>query len=150
MLVTTQGEYGLRCLLAIASSDPEQPVSITDIIELEQLPRAYVEQLVFRLRRAGLVLSLRGTKGGYRLARSPEEISVKDVLDVLENNWSTVFCERHENRKLLPCPHNSSCPVSSLWTEVRDMVVAKLESTSLSDLLAKGFQPGGPAVQVGM
>jgi len=133
----------LRCMLAISLGTPENPVPISRIVEQERLPRAYVEQLVFRLRKAGLLTSIRGTKGGYLLARDAGEIYVSEVLDALEKGWLRIFCDRNGTASGANCLHRPGCPLSELWVEVRDYVLEKFSRTSLRNLLERGYVPGG-------
>jgi Rrf2 family protein len=86
---STRGEYGVRFMVALARMDHGDPVSLTDIAEAEDLPRAYLEQIVGSLRDAGIIDSARGAHGGYRLARPANEVRMGDVLRALEGPWSS-------------------------------------------------------------
>ena len=81
---STRGEYGVRFMVALARMDHGAPVSLTDIAEAEDLPRAYLEQIIGSLRDAGIIDSARGAHGGYRLARPANEVLMGDVLRALE------------------------------------------------------------------
>src|SRR5438552_11577359 len=89
MRVTTWAEYGLLVSLNLAKRAGQGPVAARELAEQERLPHDYVEQILLRLRRAGLVESVRGAKGGYHLARDPQSITVKDVLRGLRSEEHT-------------------------------------------------------------
>ncbi len=95
MRITTWGEYGLIVSLGLARRAGEGPVAARELAEHEKLPHDYVEQILLRLRRAGLVESVRGAKGGYHLARAPHAITVKDVMDASEHVTFEVNCDLH-------------------------------------------------------
>ncbi|MDQ6645520.1 MAG: Rrf2 family transcriptional regulator, partial [Chloroflexota bacterium] len=92
--VSTKGEYGVRIMVDLARHYGEHPRSLTDISQAEALPLAYLEQLVKMLREAQppLVISTRGAHGGYRLSRSPEEISMGEIVRVLEGPIAPMIC----------------------------------------------------------
>ena len=93
MRVTTWAEYGLIVSVHLAHRAGEGPVAARELAEKERLPGDYVEQILLRLRRAGIVSSVRGARGGYLLARPPAEVTVKDVLDASEHGTFEVNCE---------------------------------------------------------
>lgn len=93
MRITTWGEYGLIVSVGLARRAGEGPVAARELADQERLPADYVEQILLRLRRAGLVDSVRGAKGGYHLARAPQAITVKDVMDASEHATFEVNCD---------------------------------------------------------
>src|SRR5207249_1755482 len=95
MRVTTWAEYGLLVSLNLAKRAGQGPVAARELAEHERLPHDYVEQILLRLRRAGLVDSVRGAKGGYHLAREPQAITVKDVIEASEHVTFEVNCDLH-------------------------------------------------------
>src|SRR5436309_15128593 len=95
MRVTTWSEYGLLVSLNLAKRAGQGPVAARELAEQERLPHDYVEQILLRLRRAGLVESVRGAKGGYHLARDPQSITVKDVIEASEHVTFEVNCDLH-------------------------------------------------------
>src|ERR1700712_905562 len=95
MRITTWAEYGLICALHLARRNSDGPVTGRDIAENEKLPGDYVEQIMLRLRRAEIVKSTRGARGGYSLARAANEISVKDVLQASELATFDLHCVSH-------------------------------------------------------
>ena len=110
------------------------PVSLAGIAAEEDLPRAYLEQLVVNLREAGLVVSTRGAQGGYELTRTPALISMSEVLRALEGPIAPMFCATDDPEHALTCDRSSRCTVNVLWVRVRDAITATLDSMSLADL----------------
>jgi Rrf2 family transcriptional regulator, cysteine metabolism repressor len=110
------------------------PVSLAGIAAEEDLPRAYLEQLVVSLREAALVISTRGAHGGYELARAPESITMSEVLRALEGPIAPMFCATDDPEHALVCDRASRCTVNLLWLRVRDAIITTLESMTLADL----------------
>jgi len=110
------------------------PASLAGIAVEEDLPRAYLEQLVVSLREAGLVVSTRGAHGGYELARPPEAITMSEVLRALEGPIAPMFCATDDPEHALICDRASRCTVNLLWVRVRDAITTTLESMTLADL----------------
>lgn len=134
MRVTTWAEYGLIVSLHLARRMGQGPAAARDMAEKERLPADYVEQILLRLRRAGLVSSVRGARGGYLLAREPEDITVKDVLDASERGTFEVNCVRHQVSAERCSPH-SSCSIRPVWRLLHQKIDEVLGSIALSDLL---------------
>jgi len=111
------------------------PASLAEIAAEEDLPRAYLEQLVVSLREAGLVTSTRGAHGGYELARPPDAISMADVLRALEGPLAPMMCASDEPEHLALCDRSARCTVNVLWVRVRDAVAGALDSMTLADLV---------------
>jgi Rrf2 family cysteine metabolism transcriptional repressor len=110
------------------------PASLAGIAAEEDLPRAYLEQLVVSLREAGLVVSTRGAHGGYELSRPPEAITMSAVLRALEGPIAPMFCATDDPEHALVCDRSSRCTVNLLWVRVRDAITSTLESMTLADL----------------
>lgn len=135
MRITTWAEYGLICALHLARKNSEGPVTGREIAENEKLPGDYVEQIMLRLRRAEIVKSTRGARGGYTLARAPEEISVKDVLQASELATFDLHCVSHpvnEER----CADTGDCSIRPVWMLLQKRIDEVLAGVLLSDLLA--------------
>jgi Rrf2 family transcriptional regulator, cysteine metabolism repressor len=134
MKVSTRVHYGLRAMTELARSYRDgRLLSISEIARSEDLPLAYLEQLVGELRRAGLVEGTRGVRGGYRLAREPLAITVGDVYRVLEGEVAPVECTAED---YLPgtCSRENECLSRSIWERVQQAILAVLDSTTLEDL----------------
>ena len=111
------------------------PASLAEIALDEDLPRAYLEQLVTSLRDAGLVTSTRGARGGYELGAAPSEIRMSDVLRALEGPIAPMICATDDPDHLLGCDRSARCTVNVLWVRVRDAISGTLESMTLADLV---------------
>jgi Rrf2 family transcriptional regulator, iron-sulfur cluster assembly transcription factor len=132
--ITTLAEYGVICALHLARRLPDGPVTGRDLAARERLPVDYVEQILLRLRRAGLVQSTRGARGGYALARRPEEISVRDVITASELTTFDLHCVSHpveEER----CSASHACSIRPVWVLLQQKIDDVLASVRLSDLL---------------
>src|SRR4029077_2266826 len=124
MKVSSRVHYGLRAMTELARSYREDKLlSIAEIARNEGLPLAYLEQLVGELRRAGLVEGTRGVRGGYRLARAPQAITVGEVYRVLEGEVAPVDCTAED---YLPggCARETVCMSRSVWTRVQAAILA--------------------------
>jgi Rrf2 family protein len=136
MRVSTWTEYSLIITLHLArrGRSGTGPMAARELADSERLPPDYVEQILLRLRRAGLVESVRGAKGGYFLARPPAEISVRDVMAASEHQTFEVNCDAHpvnEER----CHPASTCSIRPVWYALQNRVDEFLASISLADLL---------------
>ena len=133
MRLTSQEEYGLRCLLRVARG--QDSMTTPEIAVREGLTQAHVHKLMRLLRRGGLVKSVRGRNGGYQLARPAEEINVGAALAALGDRfYSSDFCQEHTGSERT-CVRNSDCSIRSLWIAIDHAVQHALQSTKLSDLL---------------
>ena len=133
---STKGEYGVRIMVDLARHYGERPRSLTDISQAEALPLAYLEQLVKLLREAvpPLVTSTRGAHGGYRLSRHPEDITMGEVVRVLEGPISPMICAP-EGEMTQICNFLDACGTKYLWAKLRDVVAQTLDSMTLADLV---------------
>ena len=111
------------------------PASLAEIAADEDLPRAYLEQLVMSLRDAGLVTSTRGAHGGYELAREPAAVRMGEVLRALEGPIAPMFCATDDPEHAVICDRSSKCTVNVLWVRVRDAVTGALDGMTLADLV---------------
>jgi Rrf2 family protein len=140
--VSTKGEYGVRIMVNLARHYGERPRSLADIAQEEMLPLAYLEQLVKLLREAEppLVVSTRGAHGGYRLSRSPEEITMGEVLRVLEGPIAPMICAT-EGEMTEICGFIGTCRIQYLWAKVRDAVARTIDTMTLAELVSVPDNP---------
>ena len=134
MRITTLAEYGVICALHLAKRRGEHPITGREIAAGERLPVDYVEQILLRLRRAGIVRSTRGAHGGYALARSTDEISVRDVINASELTTFDLHCVTHpveEER----CSASHECSIRPVWILLQRKIDEVLDGVCLSDLL---------------
>lgn len=134
--VSTKGEYGVRIMVDLARHYGGRPRSLTDIAQAESLPLAYLEQLVKLLRECepALVSSTRGAHGGYRLNRSPQEISMGEIVRVLEGPIAPMICAT-EGEMTQICGYLEACKTKYLWARVRDAVAQTLDTMTLAELV---------------
>lgn len=137
MLISTRGEYGFRAMLVLAKNYKSGPVPLREIAEREQLSEQYLEHLFRDLKAKGLVLSYRGAKGGYKLARPPAAICVGDVLWALEGSLAPMQCVAEEGEG--SCRHRESCSTIFVWQRLKEAMDEVLETISLADVLAKSL-----------
>jgi Rrf2 family protein len=141
MRVTTWTEYSLIISLHLArwgrSGGP--PVAARELADLERLPADYVEQILLRLRRAGLVESVRGAKGGYYLAKDPAQISVRDVMAASEHQTFEINCDAHPV-DAERCNPGASCTIRPVWVALQQRIDDLLASISLADLMKQAPQ----------
>lgn len=135
MRITTWAEYGLICALHLARRAATGPVTGRDIATREQLPADYVEQILLRMRRAGIVDSTRGARGGYALSRDPDTISVRDVIQASELATFDLHCVSHPVDSVR-CADSESCSIRPVWLLLQQRIDEVLEGIKLSELLA--------------
>ncbi len=135
MKLSSQEEYGLRCLLEVARQAPLGSMTIPEIARIEGLSIPHVAKLMRLLRRGRFVTSVRGQAGGYKLARTPDCINVGEVLAWLGGRlFEPSFCAIHSGMAKL-CTHTVDCSIRSLWQSVQLVVDQVLGKVMLSDLL---------------
>ncbi len=134
MRITTWAEYGVICALHLARRTDAGLVSGREIAELEQLPPDYAEQILLRLRRAGIVTSTRGSRGGYALSRPASEISLREILAASELATFSLRCEAHPVSEAR-CSVAHGCSIRPVWQMLQQRIDEVLEGVHLSDLL---------------
>jgi len=136
MKLSSQEEYGLRCLLHIARQGEGGSLTIPQISQAEGISEFYTAKLLRLLRRGGLVSSVRGQSGGYKLSRHPEQIVVGEVLGLLGGRlFDPAFCDAHAGVEKV-CTHTVDCSIRSLWHAVQIVVDHVLYRTTLKELIA--------------
>lgn len=143
MLFSTKAEYGVRLMIELGRQEGDAPVSLSAVAEAEKLPLSYLEHLVAKLRKAGLVVSQRGAHGGYRLARPATQIEMLEVVQALEGVIAPMECFYDDPDGKVLCSHESddrSCATKLLWTRVQGGVTKALAGTTLADLVEFGAQ----------
>ena len=134
MRITTWAEYGVICALHLAKRAEEGPVTGRDIATREKLPADYVEQILLRLRRAEIVVSTRGAKGGYALARDSSVITVREIITAAELMTFDLHCDSHPVDDVR-CSAAHECSIRPVWMMLQRRIDEVLEGVRLSDLL---------------
>jgi Rrf2 family iron-sulfur cluster assembly transcriptional regulator len=134
--VSTRGDYASRALLSLAlHADTDGPTAVRDIAERTGLPQPYLEQILLALKGAGLVRSKRGVGGGYVLARSPEEITLSQIVSAVDGPIvAGDFGTPHENGA---CDHEGQCILLAVWANVGEHMRTHLDSFTLADMVAR-------------
>ena len=136
MKVTALEVHALRCIVQLSSGSNEYPRGINDIAAAEGLSNEYVAKIMRELRQAGLVISKRGSKGGYFLARPANTISVWNVIESLGGN---IYCSQNcvsPAQKVEVCTRKSDCGIRAMWRFANMIICEVLSSVSIMDLLA--------------
>jgi Rrf2 family protein len=141
MRVTTWTEYSLIIVINLARRGRagQGPLSARELAETERLPADYIEQILLRLRRAGLIESVRGARGGYYLAREPATISVRDVMTASEHQTFEVNCDSHPV-DAERCHPGGTCSIRPVWHALQRRVDDLLAGISLADLMKEEQQ----------
>ena len=129
--LSTKGRYGLRALIDLALYSENETVSIQSIARRQNISDSYLEQLMRKLRSAGLIVSVRGAQGGYKLARPANEISVGDVLRALEGSLEAVTCGGEDNS----CQGADLCVTKFVWERINSSIRDTVDSIKLSQLV---------------
>lgn len=132
MKLSTKGRYGTRAILEIAKQHGLRPVKRKDIVQAQQVPDSYIENILVSLKAAGIVQTIRGANGGYQLTRAPETITVLEVVEALEGSLVPVGCL---DENFSGCPMEKTCPTRDVWMEMYQAMRTVLEKYSLQDLL---------------
>ena len=131
MKLSTRTRYGIRAILELAENEDKRPLQLRIIAQHQDISIKYLEQLMAILRSAGFVRSIRGAKGGYILAKPPNQIKLSDVFDCLEGYVTTVECV--EDKKY--CERADDCIVRQVWTQVQEAIRNVLLSITVQDLV---------------
>lgn len=129
MRISKKSQYGLRALFRLAEKPGFHPMR--EIAEKEGISSDYLEKIFFNLEKGGIIKSKRGATGGYSLAKPPEKISLKDIMEVLENNFNLVECVGER------CDREKVCPTASVWKMLDESLKRKMDSINLKDLIKK-------------
>jgi Rrf2 family protein len=151
--MSTRGRYGVRLMVALAIRFGGGSILLKDIARQEGISEKYLGQIIIPLKSGGLVISQRGSHGGYSLARSPEDITVKHVVEAIEGNIAPVPCvdpvagagpgECGENPA--GCERATMCVATRVWKKLRDDIVSSLSAFTLADLARQAREVAQPA-----
>lgn len=133
MRISTRGEYGLRAMFYLALKYGQGPIPLKTIAEEQGISEHYLEQLMGALRRSGLVSSVRGAQGGYSLSRPPKEITVGDIIRVLEGPITPMDCLDGAGKEA-ECGFLGPCAMRRMWKRLQDSMESVLDSTTLACL----------------
>ena len=134
MKISTKGKYGLRAMIDLAQYSEQKAVSISSIAQRQKISESYLEQLVAKLKKAGLVVSIRGAAGGYRLARPASGISVGDVLRALEGDVRAVICTAQTEEG---CEGEELCVTKYVWQRINESIEKTVDEMMIDQLVAE-------------
>jgi Rrf2 family protein len=137
MKLSTRGRYGTRLMLELAKQYGRGPISMSDISKNQKIPIKYLEQLIIPLKKAKLIISVRGPKGGHMLAKAPHEISLWEILLRLESKFTFVDCLADETC----CESIAVCPIRPVWGKAFDSMKMIFRKTTLVDVLNLNDSP---------
>lgn len=137
MKISTRGRYALRLMLDLALNGQDQYVTIKSISERQEISRKYLEQIITVLSRAGFVKSVRGSQGGYKLARPAEEYTVGMILRLIEGSMVPVACMEDDRNQ---CPRCDKCATLDLWKQLDKAISDVIDNTTLADLAERQKQ----------
>ncbi|SFP98612.1 transcriptional regulator, BadM/Rrf2 family [Lachnospiraceae bacterium XBB1006] len=135
MKLSTKGRYGLRAFIDIAMYAEEEPVSLASVAKRQDLSISYLEQLMTKIKKAGLIESVRGAGGGYVLARPAREISVGDVLRALEGDLMPVNCVGQEQPGVTGCDAQPCCSSWIVWKRINDSINETVNNIFIDELV---------------
>jgi len=139
MKISTKVRYGVRAMLELASHYGKGPIDLKAIAKKEDISLKYLEQVVIPLRTAGLVKAVRGSKGGYSLAKPPSEIWLNDLVEILEGPLELIECLNAPTT----CRKVQTCVTRDIWKEVQDAIARIFHSITIEDMLNRREEKEG-------
>lgn len=139
MKITAKTRYGIRALAFIAEKHNigEELIRIKDISESQKISVQYLEQILYKLKKSGIVSGKRGPSGGYKLSKLPEEITVLEIFQILESDISAVDCSKNKENCV-----GKDCTTIYLWTKLNNSLKKILQETTLAELMRESCQKG--------
>ncbi len=136
MKLSVRGEYALRAMQVLARDyqEDDSVVRIQEISDKQNIPKRFLEQILNDLKSAGIVMSKRGVAGGYRLKRSPDQITLAEIIRHIEGPLAPVSCVSEKYYEKCSCPDESRCAIRAVMKELRDSIVQVMEATTLGHL----------------
>lgn len=137
MRLSKRGEYGLRAMIILAHAYKESPdamVQIKEISEQDKIPGKYLEQILLALKNAGMLQSRMGVGGGYYLARQPKDITLAQIIRVLDGPLAPIRCVSHMAYEPCGCPDERTCGLRMVMGDVRNAIADILDNTTLEDV----------------
>lgn len=138
MKLSTKGRYAVTAMMHIAIHNQSGPVTLADISSCQGISLSYLEQLFAKLRRRGLVEGVRGPGGGYRLALTPEQITIADIINAVDERIDATRCCGQEN-----CQDGRRCLTHQLWTDLSQQIFAFLKGITLDQFIKDPSGHGG-------
>lgn len=134
MRLTTKGRYAVRALYCLSTYNTDKPIPLSDVAKRQDISLNFLEQLFVHLRKNGIVSSVRGPRGGYRLSKTAGEITIAEILQAVGESTFPVFCTDEMNSGRKKCPRADDCVTHLLWDKLGKNINDFLASTTLADL----------------
>jgi Rrf2 family protein len=144
MRVSAKGDYATRAMQELAMNYNRGPLLIEAIAERQQIPVRYLEQLLLILKRAGFLESKRGVKGGYYLAKPPSQITLGQIVRLMDGSPAPIFCVDPASHD--KCPVEPICGFQSVWDEVHQAITSIIDKTTLEDICHRAMVKIAPKV----
>ncbi|HQE92375.1 MAG TPA: Rrf2 family transcriptional regulator [Anaerolineae bacterium] len=141
MKLSKRGEYGLRALQDLAAHYTNNPISNKELAERNNIPTKFLEQILLALKHGRIVNSQKGAQGGYSLARPPEDITLAEVIRLLDGPLAPIPCVSATAFETCGCPDMEKCGLRKVMKQVRDVVAEMMENTTLADLAVSSEKP---------
>jgi Rrf2 family protein len=142
MKISTRSRYGMRLMLELALKHGKGPMFLKDISSRQDVSEKYLGQIIIPLKARGLVNAFRGSHGGYTLSREPGKITLREIVEVLENGMNIVECVRNPS----VCKRSETCITQGVWTKVEKAILETLEGITLADLVREQGVKAGSAL----
>jgi Rrf2 family transcriptional regulator, cysteine metabolism repressor len=133
MRLSSKEQTGLRAMIEFARCHGNGPTALSEVAQAQDLPLPYLERVAAELRRAGLLTSVRGARGGYYLAREPGQIRVSDVFRALEGQLISVDCMGPDGSSC--CDREATCEARNVWQSLQDCLTDTLDNMTLADVI---------------
>ena len=137
MMISTKGRYALRIMVDLALHDGDEPVSVREIAQRQDISSKYMEQIISVLTRSGLLRSVRGAQGGYHLAKTPEELTVGMILRATEGELAPAECVMND----VPCGRPNECSTRLVFEKVYRAINNVIDNVTLSELIPQCAKP---------
>jgi Rrf2 family protein len=132
MQITRQADYALRAMVYLAKLDPTQRAATSQIAEEQRIPPSFLAKIISQLSIAGLIHTSRGARGGVSMARSPEDVSVLEVVEAIDGPISLNDCTGEPSA----CPFGEDCPLRPLWCDTQAELIDRLRNTNFARFAA--------------
>ncbi|MDD2336357.1 MAG: Rrf2 family transcriptional regulator [Geobacteraceae bacterium] len=142
MRLSTKSRYGLRALFDMAYNSGTLPSQIKDISRRQEISPRYLEQIFQSFKKAGILKSKRGPQGGYILAKKPDQITVREILEAAEGDTLLVECNAKKKKKKGECPFDGSCVTQTVWQEASNKINELFSAMTLKTLCERGQSLG--------
>jgi len=138
MRLTTKGRYAVRALYCLSTYQTDRPTPLSEVAKRQNISLNFLEQLFVHLRKNGIVTSVRGPRGGYKLSKPPENITIGEILRAVGESTFPVFCSDDFSAGKKSCPRADECVTHMLWDKLGKTINKFLDSTTLADLADMG------------